>query len=69
MEQVGEFEISRVVESEVPFIEPNVFLPDFTPDAFEANKDWLVPRYADAATGKLIFAFQSYIVRTPRHTR
>ena len=42
MHKVGEFEISRVVESEVPFIEPNVFLPDFTPDAFEANKDWLV---------------------------
>src|SRR5262245_48367860 len=68
MQKVGEFEISRVVESEVPFIEPNVFLPDFTPDAFEANRDWLLPRYADVATGKLIFAFQSYIVRTPRHT-
>ena len=68
MQKVGEFEISRVVESEVPFIEPNVFLPDFTPETFEANKDWLLPRYADAASGKLIFAFQSYIVRTPRHT-
>ena len=30
MQRVGEFEIRRVVESEVPFIEPNVFLPDFT---------------------------------------
>ena len=68
MQKVGEFEISRVVESEVPFIEPSVFLPDFTPDAFEANKDWLLPRYADAATGKLIFSFQSYIVRSPRYT-
>jgi glyoxylase-like metal-dependent hydrolase (beta-lactamase superfamily II) len=68
MHRVGEFEISRVVESEVPFIEPNVFLPDFTPDALEANRDWLSPRYADPASGKLIFAFQSYIVRTPRHT-
>ncbi len=68
MTRVGEFEISRVVESEVPFIEPNVFLPDFTPDALEANRDWLEPRYADPATGKLVFAFQSYVVRTPRHT-
>ena len=66
--KVGEYEISRVVESEVPFIEPHVFLPDFTPDALEANRDWLEPRYADPATGKLIFAFQSYVVRTPRHT-
>src|SRR5262245_3094476 len=68
MQKVGEFEISRAAEGEAPFIEPNVFLPDFTPDAFEANRDWLLPRYADAASGKLIFAFQSYIVRTPQHT-
>jgi len=68
MTTVGEFEISRVVESEVPFIEANVFLPDFTPDALEQNRDWLVPRFADPASGKLVFAFQSYVVRTPRHT-
>ena len=68
MTKVGEYEISRVVESEVPFIEPHLFLPDFTPDALEANRDWLFPRFADAASGKLVFAFQSYVVRTPRHT-
>ena len=68
MTTVGEFEISRVVESEVPFIEANVFLPDFTPDALEQNRDWLVPRFADPASGKLVFAFQSYVVKTPRHT-
>ena len=68
MHKVGEFEISRVVESEVPFIEANVFLPDFTPDALEANRDWLCPATPMRRRGKLIFAFQSYVVRSPRHT-
>lgn len=67
MQKLGEFELSRVVESEVPFIEPEVFLPDFTSDVLEANVDWLCPQYIDAASGRLIFAFQSYILRTPRH--
>ena len=68
MRQVGEFEVKRVVESETPFIEPEVFLPDFSPDVLEANKDWLVPQYVDPATGKIILAIQSYVVRTGRHT-
>ncbi|HXJ78228.1 MAG TPA: hypothetical protein VMS64_06045 [Candidatus Methylomirabilis sp.] len=59
MQKVGEFQISRVVESEVPFIEPNVFLPDFTPDAFETATGF-VPRRADAASGKLVFAFHRW---------
>ena len=68
MQQVGEFRIDRVVESETPFIEPEVFLPDFDPAVLDANKDWLVPRYIDPATGKIILAIQSYVVRTDRHT-
>jgi glyoxylase-like metal-dependent hydrolase (beta-lactamase superfamily II) len=67
MQKLGEFELSRVVESEVPFIEPEVFLPDFTSDVLEANADWLYPHYIDPASGRLIFAFQSYILRTSRH--
>lgn len=67
-QQVGDYRISRLVESETPFVEPEVFLPDFTPDVLEANRDWLVPRYFDTASGKIILAIQSYILRTGRHT-
>jgi glyoxylase-like metal-dependent hydrolase (beta-lactamase superfamily II) len=68
MQRVGEFQIDRVVESEVPFIEPEVFLPDIDMALLEANADWIRPRYIDAASGKLNFAFQSYVVRNGRHT-
>jgi glyoxylase-like metal-dependent hydrolase (beta-lactamase superfamily II) len=65
---VGEFQISRVIESEVPIFDPMVFLPDADADVVAANKDWMIPRYMEAESGLLIFAFQSYIIRTARHT-
>lgn len=68
MRRIGTFQIDRVVESEVPFIEPEIFLPDFEPDVLEQNRAWLVPQYVDPASGKLKFAFQSYVLRTGRHT-
>jgi len=67
MQHVGEFALSRVVESQVPFIDAATFLPQSTPDVIEANLDWLMPRFIDPESGKLIFTFQSYILRTPRH--
>ncbi len=68
MHRVGEFEISRVVEMEEPFVDAATFFPDSTPDVIQANADWLMPRYIDPESGNLIFAFQSYVVRTARHT-
>ncbi len=68
MHRVGELEISRVVEMEVPFVDAATFLPDSTPDVIQANADWLMPRYIDPGSGNLIFAFQSYVVRTAHHT-
>lgn len=67
-QQVGEYQISRLIESETPFVEPEVFLPDFDLAVLEANRDWLVPRYFDAEAGKIILTIQSYILRTERHT-
>ena len=68
MQHVGEFSIDRVIESEEAFTEPENFLPDFEPEVLEANMDWLAPRFFDPDSGKLNFAFQSYIVRNGRHT-
>ncbi len=68
MHKLGAFEISRVVESEEPLFDAQTFLPDSTPDVIEANADWLVPRYIDPDSGKLIINVQSYIIRNSRHT-
>ena len=68
MHKLGEFEISRVIEIEEPFLDPQIFFPDSTPDVVEANADWLMPHYMDPESGRIILAIQSYILRTARHT-
>lgn len=62
------FTLQSVIELENPFIDPLTFFPDATQDVLDAHVDWLKPRYQDPATERLIFCFQSYIVRTPHHT-
>jgi Metallo-beta-lactamase superfamily len=43
------------------------FLPDLTPQILDEHQSWLEPAALELATGKLIFCFQSYLVRTPHH--
>ena len=42
---IGEYQLSRVVESQAPFLEASAFIPDVDMDLVEANRDWLFPRF------------------------
>ena len=68
MINIGQFEINRVIESEGPFLEVQSFIPDADQAVVEANRDWLMPRFIEPASNKIILNIQSYILRTPRHT-
>jgi glyoxylase-like metal-dependent hydrolase (beta-lactamase superfamily II) len=68
MHQLGDIQISRVVESEGPFVDVFGFLPDAQADVIEANRDWLMPRYIDPESMMIVLNIQSYILRTKRHT-
>jgi glyoxylase-like metal-dependent hydrolase (beta-lactamase superfamily II) len=68
MTRIGEFEVHRIGEFEGPFIAPEVFFPDYDPEALRANPDMAGPTLLDPATGKLVFSFHSFVVRTGRHT-
>jgi glyoxylase-like metal-dependent hydrolase (beta-lactamase superfamily II) len=65
---IGDITIHRIVEQEAPFMEALQFLPDLTPELLAENRDWLEPAALEPETGKLIFCFQSYIIKTPHHT-
>jgi len=65
---VGGFEVHRISEFEGPFIAPEVFFPDFDTRVLQANPDMTGPRLVDPVTGKLIFGFHSFVVRTGHHT-
>ncbi|MDP6708917.1 MAG: MBL fold metallo-hydrolase [Alphaproteobacteria bacterium] len=65
---LGEISLARVLESEGPYAEPTNLLPDATPENLAPHMDWLQPRVFDPATGMLVLAVQSYVVRTRHHT-
>ena len=65
---VGELAVRRIVEFEGPFVAPEVFFPDYDPAVLAENPDMSEPGLLDPATGKLVFSFHSFVVKTPRHT-
>jgi glyoxylase-like metal-dependent hydrolase (beta-lactamase superfamily II) len=67
-QQIGDFRVDRVLESESPYFALDFLLPGASPDLIAANADWLKPRFVDPADDRLILAFQSFVLRTGRHT-
>ncbi|PPR18494.1 MAG: hypothetical protein CFH37_00454 [Alphaproteobacteria bacterium MarineAlpha9_Bin7] len=65
---IGNIEITRIIELEGPDFAPFEFFPDCTPEMLEPHLDWLQPRFLDPTNGKLVFAIQSYLLRTNHHT-
>jgi glyoxylase-like metal-dependent hydrolase (beta-lactamase superfamily II) len=66
--RIGDFAVHRIADFSGPSFDPHEFFPDFDPEVVRANADILGPRLIDPATGKLVFSFHSFLVRTPRHT-
>ncbi|HEU0155295.1 MAG TPA: MBL fold metallo-hydrolase [Stellaceae bacterium] len=66
--RIGDFEVHRVTEYEGPFFPPADFFPDFDPEVVRANPDLMGPRLIDPATGRLVFSFHSFVIKTGHHT-
>jgi glyoxylase-like metal-dependent hydrolase (beta-lactamase superfamily II) len=66
--RIGSFEVHRIAEYEGPFLAPHEFFPDFDPEVVRANADLLGPRLIDPASGKLIFSFHTFVIKTAHHT-
>ncbi len=62
----GDLTIHRIVEQEFGFLDAFDMLPDLTPAMLDAERHWFAPTGLDAE-GRLLMAFQTYIVRTPHH--
>ena len=57
--QLGEIEITSVLEQVAEFMTLEEFFNGFTPEIFEMNKDWLLPDVVSPASGKMILPIQS----------
>ncbi len=65
---IGEVEITRAREFEAALFEPAVIHPRRPPRSLSGNRTWLEPTLMDPASGLLVFAFQSTVIKTPRAT-
>ena len=65
---IGGLRLERVVESEMPLLDPAEIYPDSTPAIIEANLDWLAPRFYDPALRRLVIAVQGFVVRSQGRT-
>jgi glyoxylase-like metal-dependent hydrolase (beta-lactamase superfamily II) len=66
--RIGSFEVNRIADYQGPFFDPSEFFPDFDPAVVKEHAALLGPRLLEPGTGKLIFSFHSFVVRTGRHT-
>lgn len=64
---IGAVQVSRIVETEAPMAMPAGWFPMATDEGVDAERSWLEPRFIDPERGRLIFAIQTFIVRTGRH--
>jgi len=60
---VGDMRVDRIIEQEIPGFDPFEFFPNLTKEEFEAQRSMLEPNALDPASGELIFAMQSFVVR------
>lgn len=66
--RIGEFEVHRISEFEGPYVTPQMFFPDYDPEVLRANPDMATPRVIDPETGKIVFSFHCFLVKTGHHT-
>lgn len=64
----GACQIDSVEEMTVPFRTPFQLYPDVTEEMVARHRPWMVPTFMEDATDMLMFAFQSFVIRTPRLT-
>lgn len=65
---IGDIEVRRVIDMEEPFRTPFEMFDEATPEIIDSHRHWLEPDAMCVNTGKLIFPFQSYLVKTGHHT-
>jgi len=65
---LGSIALETVIEVERVPIDVGWLFPEAPPDWLARNLDWLDERLIEPATGRLVIAMQSYVVRTARRT-
>jgi glyoxylase-like metal-dependent hydrolase (beta-lactamase superfamily II) len=65
---IGDVTITSIIERDGPWRAPGQMFPNAPADQIEATLRELEPETYDVASGKMVITYQTYVVRTPRHT-
>lgn len=66
--QLGDVSIASIIERNGPWRRPEDMFPDFDRDIGGRHLAKLGPLVYDAASNRLVITYQTFVVRTPRHT-
>ena len=67
-QHLGDITIERIIEFHAPMAAPIEFFDEAVPEAIEPHCHWLEPWALDPPSGRMVMAWQSYLVRTRHHT-
>jgi glyoxylase-like metal-dependent hydrolase (beta-lactamase superfamily II) len=63
--QIGSVQITRVLEFEMPTLEPKVLYPLVSAVQLERNRGWLEPYLLDPKSNLLMMSIHSFVIKTP----
>lgn len=66
--QIGDVTITSLVERDGPWRRPEDMFLGYDAEAMKPHVAELDPEVFDAATGKMVITYQTFVVRTPKHT-
>ncbi len=65
---IGDVTVTRVAEQHGPGFAPEFLFPDWTAEALERHRHWMMPDYFSEAEGKFIASIHTWVIRTRHHT-
>ena len=66
--KIGDVTIDAVVEREGPWRRPQDFFPAYDEATFKRHLRVMEPEVFDPVSGMMFITYQTFVVRTPRHT-
>ena len=66
--EIGDVTITSIIERDGPWRRPEDMFPAYDPDIGRRHLAELDPVVFDPASGRMVMPYQTFVVRTPRHT-
>ncbi|MFC7540092.1 hypothetical protein ACFQU2_12355 [Siccirubricoccus deserti] len=66
--RIGDVTITSIVERDGPWRRPAEMFPAYDPAIAETHLKTLDPVVFDPASGRMVITYQTFVVRTPKHT-